>query len=99
MEPVLGHGDRDRGQLRDLMASRLARGAPLRLAEAVAAGAALGPVLDELIDALERKQGTTSARVAGLAPALSARGRLVRPRWRGGRIGRGWQRGVARVCG
>jgi hypothetical protein len=51
---VLGEEDRDRGQLRDLMASRLANGATLRLTEVVAAAAALGPVVDELIERLDR---------------------------------------------
>ena len=54
LQPVLGEEDRDRGQLRDLMASRLANGATLRLTEVVAAAAALGPVVDELIERLDR---------------------------------------------
>ena len=47
---MLGEDDRNRRQLRDLVASRLANGAALCIAESVAAGAALGPVVDELID-------------------------------------------------
>ena len=94
---MLAEDDRDRRQLRDLVARRLANGAALCLAEAVAAGATLGPVVDELIDALKRKQGTASALVAELAPTLSARAWLVRSRRRRGRILRGWQRGVART--
>ena len=94
---MLGEDDRDRRQLRDLVASRLANGAALCLAEAVTAGATPGPVVDELIDALKRKQGTAPALVAELAPTLSARAWLVRSRRRRGRIGRGWQRGVART--
>ena len=97
LQAMLGEDDRDRRQLRDLVASRLANGAALRLAEAVAAGTTLGPVIDELIDALKRKQGTTSALVAELASTLSARAWLVRSRRRRGRILRGWQRGVART--
>jgi hypothetical protein len=61
LQPVLGEEDRDRGQLRDLMASRLANGATLRLTEVVAAAAALGPVVDELIERLDRYQPATVA--------------------------------------
>lgn len=61
MQPVLGEEDRDRGQLRDLMASRLANGATLRLTEVVAAAAALGSVVDELIERLDRYQPATVA--------------------------------------
>ena len=87
MEPVLGDDDRDRGQLHHLMASRRADGATLCHVEAVAAGAGLGPVVDELIDALERQQGTASALVTGLGTSLPTRGRLARSRRCRGRIG------------
>ena len=95
---MLAHPHGDRGQLADLMALR--RGdldALLLLKRSRARAAALGPVLDELIDALERKQGTASTLVAGLGAGSPARGRLTRSRWYRGRIGRGRQRGVARV--
>jgi hypothetical protein len=53
------------------MARRLADGATLRLAEAVAAGAALGPVVDELVERLDRRQMTTASRMTrlGATPA------------------------------
>src|SRR5450759_2089619 len=53
--------------------------------------------VDELIDALERKQGTASTLVAGLGAPLSARAWPARSRRCRGRIGRGRQRGVARA--
>ena len=59
MEPVLAEDHRDRRQLRDLVAGLPANGATLCLAEAVAAGAALGPLVEELIDRLDRPQQTT----------------------------------------
>jgi hypothetical protein len=66
LEAVLAHRDRDRGQLHDLMAGGLAHGATLRLAEAVAAGAALGPALDELIERFDGRQMTTASGMARL---------------------------------
>src|SRR5450759_3305556 len=61
LQAMLAEDDGDRRQLRDLMARRRADGATLRLAEAVAAGAARGPVLDHRVDRLERRQMTTVA--------------------------------------
>src|SRR5450756_59027 len=98
VQAMLAHPHGDRGQLADLMALR--RGgldALLLLKGPRARAAALGPVLDELIDALERKQGTASALVAGLGAPLSARAWPARSRRCRGRVGRGWQRGVARA--
>jgi len=54
---MLGHADRDRRQLRDLMAPRIRRINELRHAELVRARqATLGPMLDDLVDLLRRKQ-------------------------------------------
>src|SRR5450830_253103 len=94
---MLAEEHRGRRQLRDLMARGLANGATLCLAESVAAGAALGPVVDELVDRLDRCQPTTASRMARLGAGPPARGRLTRPRWRRGWILAGGQRGVARV--
>src|SRR5450759_5084997 len=94
---MLAEDDRGRRQLRDPMARGLANGATLCLAESVAAGAALGPVVDQLIDRLDRPQRTTASRMARLGAGPPARGRLTRPRWRRGWILAGGQRGVARV--
>src|SRR5450830_1712576 len=93
---MLAEEHRGRRQLRDLMARGLANGATLCLAESVAAGAALGPVVDELVDRLDRCQPTTASRMARLGAGPPARGRLTRPRWRRGWILAGGQRGVAR---
>src|SRR5450830_1347817 len=97
LQPMLAEDDRGRRQLRDLMARGLPDRLALRRAEHMTAAATTRPVLDDLIDAFKRKQETARALVDGLATPLSARGRLARPRWRRGRIGRGWQRGVARA--
>src|SRR5450830_1298306 len=94
---MLAEDDRRRRQLRDLMARGLANGATLCLAESVAAGAALGPVVEELIERRDRRQMTTASRMARLGAGPPARGRLTRPRWRRGWILAGGQRGVARV--
>jgi len=69
---MLAEDDGDRGQLRDLVARRPADGATLRRAEDVAAGAARGPVVDELIARRARRQTTTVARMAGLGTARDA---------------------------
>ena len=54
---MLGHPDRDRRKLRDLMAPRIRRINELRRTEDVRARlAALGPMLDDLVDLLQRKQ-------------------------------------------
>ena len=85
---MLAHRDRDRRQLGDLVA--LGRGGvnALILAEEVARrAAALGPVLDDLIDLFERKRGDDCCpRGRAERPAPGPRP-LVRPRGRRGRIG------------
>src|SRR5450756_1650740 len=89
------HGGRR--QLRDLMARGLPERRALRRAEDVAAAAASGPVVYELVERLYRCQPTTASRMARLGAGSPARGRLMRSRWCRGRILRGRQRGVARV--
>jgi hypothetical protein len=95
---MLAEDDGDRGQLRDLMARRLADGATLRLAEAVAAGAALGPVVDELVKCRDGRQMTTASRMARLGAAPAPRGCSLPALRRGRWILAGGQRGVARVA-
>src|SRR5450756_1394223 len=89
------HGGRR--QLRDLMARGRPERRALRRAEDVAAAAASGPVVYELVERLYRCQPTTASRMARLGAGSPARGRLMRSRWCRGRILRGRQRGVARV--
>src|SRR5450756_3251247 len=97
LQAMLAEEHRGRRQLHDLMARGLANGATLCLAESVAAGAAGGPVVDRLVERLNRRQMTTASRVARLGAGPPARSRLTRPRWRRGWILAGGQRGVARV--
>ena len=82
---MLGHPDRDLRQLLDLMARRLADRDPLALGEHVAAAAALGPMLDDLVDRPRRQQLTT----VPLMPRLAALRRPERslPAPRGGAPG------------
>lgn len=78
VEAVLAHRDRDRRQLGNLVALHGGRVHPLVLPEDMRAGlAALRPVLDDLIDALERKQRPVPAFVPGLAASPSARAWLA----------------------
>src|SRR5450759_4995840 len=69
----------------------------LRRAEHMAAAAARGPVVDELVERRDRRQMTTASRMARLGAGPPARGRLARSRWRRGWILAGGQRGVARA--
>ena len=99
MESVLREDDRNRGQLRDLVTSRLADGAAFRLAESVAAGAALGPMVDHLTDCLDRCQPATVSRMARLGSMATLRGGHPPTPRSPGRILAGRHRGVARVAG
>src|SRR3990172_1174440 len=76
MEPVLAQEDRDRRQLRHLVARRLPERLTLCLAEAMAAPAAQRPVVDHLLDRLHGLKRATVAQVARLSSlaALSGRG-------------------------
>src|SRR5665648_142357 len=94
---MLAEDDRGRRQLRDLMARGFRNRLALRRAEHMAAAAARGPVVDELVERRDRRQMTTASRMARLGAGPPARSRLMRSRWCRGWIGRGWQRGVARV--
>ncbi len=97
MQAMLGHGDRDQRQLRNLMALRRGRLDALALAEGtIAAAAPNGPVLDQLVELLERKQPPVPAFVPGLATRPAPARRRPRPRRRRGRILRRRQRGVTR---
>ena len=92
VQAVLGDRDGDRRQLEELVALGRSRvEALLRAQLARAVGAALGPVLHELVDPLEFEQRPVPAFVTGLAAAASSRGWLLRPGWRRGRILRGRQ--------
>ena len=98
MQAVLGQDDRNRGQLGHLVADRLAERVALRLREAVAAGAALGPMVDDLLNCLDRGQSPTVAFMTPLGSRVATRRRRPLARRRAGRILAGWQRGVARVA-
>src|ERR671919_1969168 len=90
---------RGRRQLRDLVPPWLRSLDQLPLSEDVRTRAAtLGPVLDDLVDVLERQQRAMAALVPGLAATLAARAWLAWPRRRRGRILRGRQRRVARAA-
>ncbi len=87
MKPMLGHPNRDRRQLGDLMPPRLRGVNALQFREQVRAGlAALGPMLDDLVDLLGRKQPSVPALVTRLTTTPSTRALPARPRWRRRRI-------------
>src|SRR5271154_6412894 len=72
VQPVLGHPDRDRRQLRDLTPRRLDHVDALRLDELVLAQPApLGPVLDELVNPPRGKQPPMLALMPLLPAALT----------------------------
>jgi hypothetical protein len=73
VQPVLGHLDRDRWQLGYLTPTRLDGIDALCLGELVRARPApLGPMLDELVDPVGRKQPPIPALVTGLSAPLAA---------------------------
>ena len=89
---------RDRRQLGQLMPRRLRRVDAFPRAEhALTRPAAIGPMLDDLVDLLGRKQPPVPALVPGLPAALSTRARPARPRRRRRRILRRRQRRVPRT--
>ena len=99
VQPMLGDADRDRRQLRDLVSPGLGCLNALRLAEHVRArAAALGPMLDDLVDLLGRKQPPLPALVPGLTTALATRALPARTRRRRRRIPAGRQRRVPRAA-
>jgi hypothetical protein len=77
---VLDHAGRDHRQLLDLTAHRIIDRDPLLLGECVPAAAAIGPVLDDLIDRPRRQQPAALALMTGLG-ALSTRRAPLRA-WR-----------------
>src|SRR5665647_167692 len=89
------HGGRR--QLSELMARGLPARRALRRAEDVAAAAARGPVLDELVERRDRRQMTTASRMARLGAPPAPRRSSSPALRRGRRILAGRQRGVARV--
>lgn len=98
MEPMLGHPDGDLGQLGELVAGRIAERFAPRLAEAVPAATALGPVLNYQVHRLCRQQPASTAGMARLRTLPSFRRALSPALGRAGRIlagGRGRVAGVA----
>ncbi len=70
MQPMLGHSDRDRRQLGDLTPRRLSRIDTIGLAELVRTRpTSLGPILNDLVDALGRE----STAIPTLVPLLPTR--------------------------
>ena len=95
---VLDDAHRDRRQLLELMARRIADRDALGGHEHVPALAPVRPVLDDLVDGPRRQQRPPLALVTGLAALLATRSVLAAPRRRAGRILAGRLRGVARVA-
>jgi hypothetical protein len=95
---VLGDPDRDRRQLRDLVALGLADGLSLGATEtASAARAALGPMVDDLIKLGLGHELASRALVTRLPTLLTRARRPPGPRSLPRRIGRRRARGVPRV--
>ena len=70
---MLGHRDRDRRQLGDLAPRRLSRIDTIRLSElACTRPAPLRPMLDDLVDPIERQQSTVPAFVSVLPTPITA---------------------------
>jgi hypothetical protein len=98
LQAMLAEDDRRRRQLRDLMARGRPERRALRRAEDVAAAAAGGPVVEKLVERLDRRQMTSASRMARLGAAPAPRGSSLPALRRGRRILAGGQRGVARVA-
>jgi len=96
-QTVLGDLDRERGQLRQLVARRLAAADTLRLGEAMPTGAALGEALDHPVDSLDREQRPMTAEMARLAARAPARSLLRALRLYPERVLRGRTRRVTRA--
>jgi hypothetical protein len=93
---MLAHDHSDRRQLGELVASRLAGRNPLRLAEYVTAATPLGPMLNDLIDALDRLEPTAVTGMTRLPARPTIRPRPL-PLRRPGRILARRQRRVPRT--
>jgi hypothetical protein len=84
---MLGHPDRGRRQLRDLVPRWLSNINTLPLAEEVRTRpATLGPMLDDPVDLVARKQPPVPALVPRLTPTLASTRPLLGTRRRRGRI-------------
>jgi hypothetical protein len=83
---MLGHRDRDRRQLLDLAAHRLANRDMFTLGELVPAVATIRPVINHLIDRPRRQQRTAVALMPGLATLTATRRILTAPGRRPWRI-------------
>jgi hypothetical protein len=95
---MLGHPDRNRRQLRDLVAPRLGGINTIELLEHVRARPApIRPMLDDLIDPVWRKQPPVLALVPGLPTPPATRPGTARPRRHRRRILRRRQRRVPRA--
>jgi hypothetical protein len=77
---VLAHAHRDQRQLGHLVPPRIHRVNQPRLGEGLRARTApLGPMVDDLVDLLERKQRPVAPLVSGLAAAHAAGARPALP--------------------
>lgn len=98
VQPVLGHAGRDRRQLRYLVPPRLGRVDALRLAEHVRARPVpLGPMLNDLVDPLGRKQPPVPTLMPRLTTTLATRPLPTLTRRRRRRILGRWKRRVPRT--
>jgi hypothetical protein len=95
---MLGHRDRDRRQLLDLVAHRIADRDPLVLGEHVTAVAAIRPMIDDLVDRPRRQQRAALALMPRLAALPAPRRILAAPGRRARRIDARRLRRVARAA-
>lgn len=96
VESMLGHDHSDRRQLGDLAACRLAGRDPLRLSDHAAAATPVRPMLNDLVDALERLEPTAVTGITRLPARPTIRLRPL-PLRRPGRILARRQRRVPRA--